>query len=63
MASRTFFLERKFEKLTKEMDEPCVETIEETDGNKLKLKVVNKNNLSLEDYFSKKKFKCVYNRL
>jgi len=25
--------------------------------------VVNKGNLSLEQYFSKKKFRCVYNRL
>ena len=63
MAPRTFFLERPFQKLINPMQEPCTEQVTEVDGGKLKLKVVNKNNLTLEEYFKKKKFKCVYNRL
>ena len=63
MAPRTFHLERPFYLLSKAINESCTELTSEVDNSKLKLKIVNKGNLTLEQYFMKKKFKCIYNRL
>lgn len=63
MAPRTFFLDNVCSVLREEMNRPCREEVRESEGGKLKLKIVNSKNLSLEQYFGKPKFKCVYNKL
>lgn len=63
MAPRTFFLERPFYTLATAVNSPCLEWVSEVQPGRLKLKIANNQNLSLEEYFGKKKFKCVYNRL
>ena len=63
MAPRTFFLDTQYQLLSDALNQPWVEQITPTDPGKLKLKIVNSKNLTLEQYFSKPKFKCVYNKL
>lgn len=63
IAPRTFFLERSFYQLKAPLNSPCQELPSLVETGKLKLKIANNQNLSLEEYFGKKKFKCVYNRL
>lgn len=63
MAPRTFFLDTQYQLLSEGLNQPCLEQITPTDPGKLKLKIVNSKNLTLEQYFNKSKFKCVYNKL
>lgn len=63
MAPRTFFLDTQYQLLSDALNLSCIEPITPTDPGKLKLKIVNSKNLTLEQYFNKPKFKCIYNKL
>lgn len=63
MYPRTLFLERPFYLLRDQLNSPCIEIVSPVQEGKLKLKIVNRQNLSLQEYFNKRKFKCIYDKL
>jgi hypothetical protein len=63
MAPRTFFLDTQRYLLRDMLNQSCIENTTQTEQGKLKLKIVNSKNLTLEQYFNKPKFKCIYNKL
>lgn len=63
MIPRTFFLDTHYSLLPESINQNCIENVTQTEPGKLKLKIVNSKNLTLEQYFNKSKFKCVYNKL
>jgi hypothetical protein len=66
MAPRTFFLDYTRTLLPEALNKPCFELPPPPpppDPARLKLRIVNSKNLSLEEYFKREKFRCLYNRL
>jgi hypothetical protein len=64
MAPRTFFLDCPRALLPDALNRPCLE-LPPTPAEpvRLKLRIANSKNLSLEEYFGREKFRCLYNRL
>lgn len=63
MAPRTFYLDRPFHLLPDILNHPSEETLTEVQTNKIKDKIQNTKNLSLEQYFNQKNFRLIYNKL
>lgn len=64
MAPRTFFLDSPRTLLLEALDRPCLELPPPpADSSRLKLRIVNSKNLSLEEYFGRERFRCLYNKL
>jgi hypothetical protein len=63
MAPRTFYLDRPLYLLRDALNQPQLESVTPVTAVKQKLRICNTQNLSIEDYFTRKKFQCVYNKL
>jgi len=65
MAPRTFFLDTHYHLPPDAVNLPCLESCPSppAEPGKLKLKIVNSKNLTMEQYFNKPRFKSLYNKL
>lgn len=64
MAPRTFFLDSPRTLLLDAINLPCQEVAEGgSEQGRLKLRILNSKNLSIEEYFSRERFRCLYNKL
>jgi len=63
LAPRTFYLDRPFFLLRDELNAQCNEEVRDTKNNRQKQPICNSSNLSIEEYFSRKKFECIFNKL
>lgn len=63
LAPRTFYLDRPLYLLKEALNHPQQELVTQVQTEKQKLPICNSQNLSIEEYFSRKKFQCVYNKL
>jgi hypothetical protein len=63
MAPRTFYLDRPLYLLKDALNQPQRESVSTVTAVRQKIGICNSQNLSIEEYFSRKKFQCVYNKL
>lgn len=63
LAPRTFYLDRPLYLLRDCVNGPCEEEARDPQNNRQKQVICNSSNLSIEEYFSRKKFECIFNKL